>query len=79
MRFVLHDWADSECVKILQNLRKVAAPHSKLILFEFWVPYACEDTLNPPAAGGVKPLPAPLVPNSDTGMYKTMVDLHVSS
>jgi len=77
MRLVLHDWADSECIKILNNIRKAAAAHSKLVLFEFWVPYACEDTLNPPAVGNSKPLPSPLVPNIDTGVYKTMVDLQM--
>jgi len=76
MRFVLHDWADSECIKILQSLRKAAAPHSKLILFEFLVPYACEDTVNPTFAGA-RSLPAPLLPNTDTGTFQTMMDIQM--
>jgi len=77
MRFILHDWPDAECLQILRNLRKAAAPHSKLILFELGAPYACEDTVNSTASRNGKPLPAPLVPNSDVGVWKTLIDMHM--
>ncbi|KAF5389003.1 hypothetical protein D9757_005107 [Collybiopsis confluens] len=35
LRHVLHDWPDSECLKILQNVRKAAQWSSKLLLHEF--------------------------------------------
>lgn len=75
-RFVLHDWADSECIKILQSVRKAAAPNSKLILFEFMVPYACEDTVNP-KFDTARSLPAPLLPNTDSGTFQTMMDIQM--
>jgi len=77
MRFILHDWPDAECLQILRNLRKAAAPHSKLILFELGAPYACEDTVNCTTTRYGKPLPYPLVPNSDVGVWKTMMDIHM--
>jgi len=79
LRLIIHNWADAECVKVLRNLRAAAAPHTKLIIFDLCAPYACEDPLEVPATGGMEPLPAPLVPNSDTysGVYKTMLDIHM--
>jgi hypothetical protein len=36
--FILHDWSDDECVRILENVRTAAAPGARLVLFEFVVP-----------------------------------------
>jgi hypothetical protein len=32
LRHVLHDWGMSECMKILGNVRKSMAPHSRLLV-----------------------------------------------
>jgi len=77
MRFVLHDWPDAECIQIMQNLRKAAGTHSKLILFEYGAPYACEDKLDSTATRNGKSLPAPVVPNIGMGTSKTAMDIHM--
>ncbi|KAG6909442.1 hypothetical protein DXG01_000427 [Tephrocybe rancida] len=64
LRMIMHDWADSYCIKILKNLRAAAAPHSKLFLVEAVLLYAC----NEPSESGAKRAaekapPAPLLPN----------------
>lgn len=41
LKAVLHDWSDSYCEKILQQLRDAAQPHTKLIVIDSIVPYAC--------------------------------------
>jgi hypothetical protein len=86
MRFILHDWPESECIKILQHLRDASAPTSKLILFEFCVPYACEDTSGAigdakESGSGMKKAPFPLLANfgAGGGTYPTFVDLQVRS
>ncbi|KII89673.1 hypothetical protein PLICRDRAFT_560195 [Plicaturopsis crispa FD-325 SS-3] len=44
MRAILHDWSDPYCVDILKKIRAAAAPHSKLLIIDTIVSYACEDT-----------------------------------
>jgi ubiquinone/menaquinone biosynthesis C-methylase UbiE len=34
MKFILHDWPDDECIQILQNIKKVAKPGSKVVIIE---------------------------------------------
>ena len=36
--FILHDWNDEECVRILENVRRAASPSGRLVMFEFVVP-----------------------------------------
>jgi hypothetical protein len=38
MRYVLHDWSDAECAKILQNMANAVYPGGRLIVFEAVVP-----------------------------------------
>ncbi|KAG6894587.1 hypothetical protein C0995_014002 [Termitomyces sp. Mi166 len=62
LRMVLHDWGDSNCIKILENLRAAAAPHSKLFIVEAVLLYASEEPNNSGAKQPDAP-PAPLLPN----------------
>lgn len=41
MRHILHDWADSYCVKILRQLRDAAGPSTRLFDMDKVMPYAC--------------------------------------
>jgi hypothetical protein len=34
LRYVLHDWDDDDCVRILQNCRKVMAPWARVVVLE---------------------------------------------
>ena len=34
MKSIIHDWADDEALKILENVRRAATPTSKLVLYE---------------------------------------------
>lgn len=38
MRWILHDWSDEECGRLLTNVRKVATPDSRLMVVESVVP-----------------------------------------
>jgi len=62
---ILHDWADSYCIQILELLRKAASPTSKLLICESILSYACEDTtVAQDIPGGTEPVPPqPLLPN----------------
>lgn len=82
MRFILHDWADTECIKILKKLREAANSESRLILFEFSVPYACPDpNANAITGSDFATAPEPLLANYGLGdgAYFTMVDLQMLS
>jgi len=63
LRFILHDWAHDECVKILRRLKDAAGPNSKLVLFELCVPYACPNPSSFPSSPGSFAAPYPLLPN----------------
>ena len=41
LKQILHDWADPEAIKILQQLRAAAQPHTKLILIDNVTQHAC--------------------------------------
>ncbi len=38
LKWILHDWEDEDCVRILANCRRVIAPTGRLLLFELVVP-----------------------------------------
>ena len=38
MKFIIHDWDDQRCIKILQNIRKGIAPGGKLLIFDTVIP-----------------------------------------
>jgi hypothetical protein len=40
MKMILHDWNDSECVRILRNVRERAAPAGRMFIVEHVVPEA---------------------------------------
>jgi hypothetical protein len=42
MRWVIHDWADSEAVAILKTVRAAVKPDSRVILIEFTLPETSE-------------------------------------
>ncbi|KAH6918224.1 O-methyltransferase-domain-containing protein [Coprinopsis sp. MPI-PUGE-AT-0042] len=44
LKQILHDWPDSECKKILENLRKAAQDDTRLILIDSVIPYACRSS-----------------------------------
>ncbi|KAJ3565961.1 hypothetical protein NP233_g7303 [Leucocoprinus birnbaumii] len=63
LRFIIHDWPDAKCIKILRNIRDAASASSKLILFEHVAPYACEDVTEYEGKIERRRAPWPLVPN----------------
>lgn len=62
MRFIVHDWPDEECVKILSNIRAVMATGNRLLIHE-WVmqPLVRQDKPS------VKEAPQPLLANYGIG------------
>ena len=44
LKFILHDWPDEDCVRILQSIRKAAKPTSRLIVVEMLVPERPSDS-----------------------------------
>ncbi len=35
---IVHDWGDEDCIKFLNNIRRVIAPHGKLLVVEMVIP-----------------------------------------
>ncbi|KAF8191305.1 S-adenosyl-L-methionine-dependent methyltransferase [Pholiota molesta] len=64
LRHVLHDWGMSECMKILGNVRKSMAPHSRLLVHEFVLQHAVRD---PSVANQA---PEPLLANYGMGRIR---------
>ncbi|KAI8978353.1 S-adenosyl-L-methionine-dependent methyltransferase [Trametes punicea] len=68
-RAVLHNWPDKDVKVILSILRRAAGPHTKLLLVDNLLPYACIDDkseLNSSSQGAVRslvPEGSPLLPN----------------
>ena len=73
LRFVIHDWTDGHSIKILKNLRAVARPDTRLVIFDILMPHVCF------VPGGPPPPPSPLLGNLGEGVggFLTMLDLHV--
>ncbi|RPD72283.1 O-methyltransferase [Lentinus tigrinus ALCF2SS1-7] len=70
LRAVLHNWPDKESHDILVHLRKAAGPHTKLLVVDNLLPYACLDENNEisgeDSEGAVRSLVpdgSPLLPN----------------
>ena len=38
LRWIIHDWADADAIRILQNVRKAAAPDARLLVVDFVIP-----------------------------------------
>lgn len=80
IRYILHDWADSYCRKILHKLRQAAGPHTKLLVIDEILPYACRMDKDevvqaiPGAEGEVGP--QPLLANLGyVNLHKYLMDL----
>jgi len=78
MRTILHDWPETDVHRILTAIRAAAGPSSKLVVFDYLMPYACENTKGP-SVSGPPVVPAPLLPNAGPGMdiFISMVDMHM--
>ncbi|KAG6863965.1 hypothetical protein C0991_001530 [Blastosporella zonata] len=64
LKQILHDWADPYASRILKALRAVALPHTKLVIVDNIVAYACHDpTIESVEGANYKEAPAPLLPN----------------
>ncbi|KAF9002052.1 S-adenosyl-L-methionine-dependent methyltransferase [Cyathus striatus] len=64
MRHVLHNWPDSECVKILKNVRGAMDENSRLLIHEFVLRHAARDSTNKLA---IDQAPEPLLANYGVG------------
>ncbi|EJD53030.1 S-adenosyl-L-methionine-dependent methyltransferase [Auricularia subglabra TFB-10046 SS5] len=80
IRYILHDWADSYCRKILGRLRQAAGPHTRLLVVDEILPYACRMDKDevvqaiPGAEGEVGP--QPLLANLGyVNLHKYLMDL----
>ncbi|TFK47370.1 O-methyltransferase [Heliocybe sulcata] len=71
VRTVLHDWPDSDSMKILSHLRQAATPKTRLLIGDYMIPYACRDDSPASAIPGakVKQAPAPLLANYGKASY----------
>lgn len=84
MRMITHDWADSYCITILSHLRAAAGAHSRLIIVDAIVQYACEDTtVAKDIPGGLeeegRKAPEPLLPNwGHAALFRYLCDIQVS-
>ncbi|KAI0762979.1 S-adenosyl-L-methionine-dependent methyltransferase [Fomes fomentarius] len=65
VRLVLHDWQDDDARKILSRLRDAAGAHTKLLIGDMLLPYACAD--DPDGSGSesddVSKTASPFVPS----------------
>lgn len=71
MKSIIHDWSDTPASQILRRLREAAEPHTKLLIIDRILPYACRV---PEDAGIAKvpgyeseEVPEPLPPNLGAG------------
>ena len=76
LRQVIHDWSDKYAIKILKQLRLAAGPHTKLLIIDCVVEYACDT----PHLGQSSSSPSvPLLPNlGGANLLTYTVDLAVS-
>jgi len=65
LRFITHDWPTAECITILKQLRASAGKHTKLLLVDQLVPYACPVPAKYINIKGASPIsaPSPLLAN----------------
>ena len=78
---VLHDWSDKYCANIISELRKAAGPRTQLLVVDYTVDYACEDTTSARNVHGatVALPPAPLLANKGAAsIMRYILDMHVS-
>ncbi|KAJ6626054.1 O-methyltransferase [Mycena sp. CBHHK59/15] len=64
MRYIIHDWTNTQAVSILKHLREAAMATTKLVLIEKIVPVASGDELGQEIPGATRPRAAyPLLSN----------------
>lgn len=83
VRVVLHDWDDDHAIKILKNLRRVAALESRLVIVDHITPFASRIESHPPPRISINPPisdhPTPLLPNLGKASANTyFMDIAVS-
>ncbi|KAI0261382.1 S-adenosyl-L-methionine-dependent methyltransferase [Gloeopeniophorella convolvens] len=73
LRFIIHDWSDEHCITILKNLRRVALPTTRLLIFEHVMPHVCTMPGDPSSP------PPPLLGNLGMGLggFLTALDLEM--
>ncbi|EIW80789.1 S-adenosyl-L-methionine-dependent methyltransferase [Coniophora puteana RWD-64-598 SS2] len=68
LRFILHDWPDSDAQLILNNVRKTMGPNSRLLLHDYVVQHLDRKSgLGESSTYGVEPAPEPLLPTFGAG------------
>ncbi|KAJ7214521.1 S-adenosyl-L-methionine-dependent methyltransferase [Mycena pura] len=67
IRHVLHDWPAEECKKILDNIRKVVKPSSRVFIHEFVLQHISHDS---GLEGKFEKAPEPLLPNFGVGRVR---------
>ena len=81
IRYIMHNWPDDYCLKILSGLRAAAGPSSTLLVLDHIVDYLSRDTsgVGPDIPGATRPMaPEPLLPYPDsTTEYAYLMDLLV--
>jgi hypothetical protein len=65
MRFILQDWSDDYCVKILRHLRNAASSKTQLVIVDNIISYACPLPEQTYRISGItqNSFPSPLLPN----------------
>lgn len=79
LRLIIHDWPAGHAVKILEQLRAVAEPHTRLVVVDFILSSGRGESTELAHIPGVKvkALPSPLEPNFVTGWLPTAATLQV--
>ncbi|KAJ7151574.1 S-adenosyl-L-methionine-dependent methyltransferase [Mycena filopes] len=67
IRYVLHNWLAAECKQILDNIRQVAKPTSRLFIHEFVLQPIAADVAS---EGYFEKAPEPLLPNFGVGRVR---------
>ena len=71
LKSIIHDWSDPYASQILKRLREAAEPHTKLLIIDRILPYACrvpEDADMAKVPGyKLEEVPEPLPPNLGAG------------
>ncbi|KAJ3553411.1 hypothetical protein NM688_g3627 [Phlebia brevispora] len=69
LRYIMHNWPDAYCIKILSHLRDAAGPSTQLFVLDHILDYLSRDTtgLNDDIPGAARPMaPEPLLPYPDS-------------
>ncbi|EIW80787.1 S-adenosyl-L-methionine-dependent methyltransferase [Coniophora puteana RWD-64-598 SS2] len=68
MRFILHDWPQSDAQIIVNNVRKAMSPKSRLLIHDYMItPLDRKSGLVEAREHGIEPAPEPLLPNYGAG------------